>query len=108
MNDPQLEGHMPSHIERRKFLATLLGGLACSLSAQCRCEGLAGSLNECIRNHLARFRGRRIDSAVSMSTFIRADRRSSAMSPTPGGVQDKNEGQAHATEDKRAIDSFVN
>jgi hypothetical protein len=28
MNDPQLEGHMASHIERRKFLATLLGGAA--------------------------------------------------------------------------------
>ena len=25
MNDPQPEGHMASHIERRKFLATLLG-----------------------------------------------------------------------------------
>jgi hypothetical protein len=29
MNDPQLEGHMASHIERRKFLATL-GGAATS------------------------------------------------------------------------------
>src|SRR5262245_14280013 len=28
MNDPQLEGHMASHIGRRKFLATLLGGAA--------------------------------------------------------------------------------
>src|SRR5215813_8471256 len=28
MNDPQPEGHMASHIERRKFLATLLGGAA--------------------------------------------------------------------------------
>src|SRR5262249_262699 len=28
MNDPQPEGHMASHIERRKFLATLLGGTA--------------------------------------------------------------------------------
>jgi hypothetical protein len=27
MNDPQPEGHMASHIERRKFLATL-GGAA--------------------------------------------------------------------------------
>src|SRR5262245_28617493 len=26
MNDPQTEGHMASQIERRKFLATLLGG----------------------------------------------------------------------------------
>ena len=26
MNDPQPEGHMASHIGRRKFLATLLGG----------------------------------------------------------------------------------
>src|SRR5262245_23092305 len=26
MNDPQPEGHMASHIARRKFLATLLGG----------------------------------------------------------------------------------
>src|SRR5262245_18910550 len=30
MNDPQPEGHMASHIERRKFLATLLGGAAAS------------------------------------------------------------------------------
>ena len=28
MNDPQPEGHMASYIERRKFLATLLGGVA--------------------------------------------------------------------------------
>src|SRR6516164_5097619 len=28
MNGPQPEGHMASHIERRKFLATLLGGAA--------------------------------------------------------------------------------
>src|SRR6516225_3046357 len=28
MNDPQPEGHMASHIGRRKFLATLLGGAA--------------------------------------------------------------------------------
>jgi hypothetical protein len=26
MNDPQPEGHMASHIGRRKFLATLFGG----------------------------------------------------------------------------------
>src|SRR5262249_22624475 len=28
MNDPQPEGHMASHIVRRKFLATLVGGAA--------------------------------------------------------------------------------
>src|SRR5262249_3739458 len=28
MNDPQPEGHMASYTERRKFLATLLGGAA--------------------------------------------------------------------------------
>ena len=28
MNDPQPEGHMASHIERRKFLATLGGAAA--------------------------------------------------------------------------------
>src|SRR5215472_7316007 len=28
MNDPQPEGHMASHIGRRKFLATLVGGAA--------------------------------------------------------------------------------
>src|SRR5262249_19407049 len=28
MNDPQLEGHMASHIGRRKFLATLGGAVA--------------------------------------------------------------------------------
>jgi hypothetical protein len=27
MNDPQPEGHMASHIERRKFLATLGGAV---------------------------------------------------------------------------------
>ena len=31
MNDPQPEGHMSSYIERRKFLATLLGGAAVRL-----------------------------------------------------------------------------
>ena len=28
MNDPQPEGHLANYIERRKFLATLLGGAA--------------------------------------------------------------------------------
>jgi hypothetical protein len=28
MNDPQPEGHMASHIERRKFLASLGGAVA--------------------------------------------------------------------------------
>jgi hypothetical protein len=34
MNDPQPEGHMVSHIERRKFLATLGGAAACPLAAR--------------------------------------------------------------------------
>src|SRR5262245_7050547 len=33
MNDPQPEGHMASHIERRKFLATLGGAAAWPLAA---------------------------------------------------------------------------
>src|SRR6476620_5677300 len=34
MNDPQPEGHMASHIGRRKFLATLGGAAACPLAAR--------------------------------------------------------------------------
>ena len=34
MNDPQPEGHMASHIERRKFLATLGGAVAWPLAAR--------------------------------------------------------------------------
>ena len=34
MNDPQPEGHMASHIERRKFLATLSGAAAWPLAAR--------------------------------------------------------------------------
>src|SRR5262245_53945282 len=34
MNDPQAEGHMASHIERRKFLATLGAAAACPLAAR--------------------------------------------------------------------------
>jgi hypothetical protein len=33
MNDPQAEGHMASHIGRRKFLATLGGAAAWPLAA---------------------------------------------------------------------------
>ena len=34
MNDPQAEGHMASHIGRRKFLATLGGAAAWPLAAR--------------------------------------------------------------------------
>jgi putative tryptophan/tyrosine transport system substrate-binding protein len=34
MNDPQLEGHMASHIGRRKFLATVGGAAAWPLAAR--------------------------------------------------------------------------
>ena len=34
MNDPQPEGHMASHIGRRKFLAALGGAAACPLAAR--------------------------------------------------------------------------
>ena len=33
MNDPQAEGHMASHIGRRKFLATLGGAVAWPVAA---------------------------------------------------------------------------
>ena len=62
MNDPQPEGHMASHIGRRKFLATLGGAGAWPLAARAQqpATPLVGFLDprspDAVRDRLRAFR----------------------------------------------------
>src|SRR5262245_63637244 len=88
MNDPQPEGHMASYIERRKFLATFLGGAAAGWPLAAVAQSMTQPIQATTANppQIEVARVKPIDPAAPKLRFQLRDRKSTRLNSSHLGI----------------------